>query len=143
MALKCVTGLTAPCALVFHDLSPPCTGVRIQGSVPSDCQRFSVDFCCGEETNHDVAFHFNPRFDQNTVVCNSFQNQKWQSEQTNAENPFRHETCFQLDFSITNEHFEVLVNNEVFERFRHRIPLCHVKVLEVGPKVDIHKIEFF
>ncbi|XP_059574202.1 galectin-7-like [Alligator mississippiensis] len=143
MALKSVTSLTAPCSLALDDCFGPCTGVRIQGSVPNDCQRFAVNFSCGEEPNCNIAFHFNPRFDQNSVVFNSFQNHSWQCEQVMEGNPFKHGASFLLEFYITDQHFEVVVNKKVFGQFKHRIPLCEVKVLEIKPEVQIQKIELF
>ncbi|KYO47935.1 galectin-7 [Alligator mississippiensis] len=143
MALKSVTGLTTPCVLVLDCGFQAGRHVRIQGSVPCGSQWFSVNFCCSDGPSCDIAFHFNPRLDQNCVVFNTFQNRSWQCNQTKEENPFKHGASFQLDIHITEEHFEVLVNNNVFDRYSHRIPLCQVKSLEVQPKVDIHKIEFF
>ncbi|XP_059574997.1 galectin-4-like [Alligator mississippiensis] len=119
----------------------------IQASVPLCLRqvwmRFAVNFSCGEEPNCYIAFHFNPRFDQNSVVFNSFQNHGWQCEQVMDENPFKHGASFLLEFYITDQHFEVVVNKKVFGQFIHRIPLCGVKVLEITPKVDIQKIELF
>ncbi|XP_059574281.1 galectin-7-like isoform X2 [Alligator mississippiensis] len=143
MALKSVTSLTVPCSLAFQDCFRPGMGVRIRGSVPCGSQWFSVDFSCGEEPNCYIAFHFKPHFDQNCVVFNSFQNHGWQSEQVMEGNPFKHGASFLLEFYITDQHFEVVVNKKVFGQFKHRIPLCGVKVLEINPEVQIQKIELF
>ncbi|XP_059574282.1 galectin-7-like [Alligator mississippiensis] len=105
--------------------------------------RFSVNFICGEEPKSNIAFHFKPRFDQNSVVFNSFQNHSWQCEQVMEGNPFKHGASFLLEFYITDQHFEVVLNKKVFGQFKHRIPLCGVKVLEINPEVQIQKIELF
>uniref|UniRef100_A0A8C5S4D4 Galectin n=1 Tax=Laticauda laticaudata TaxID=8630 RepID=A0A8C5S4D4_LATLA len=45
--------------------------------------RFQVDFQCGscEMPKSDVAFHFNTRFDENCIVCNSHEKGSWQQEE--------------------------------------------------------------
>ena len=46
-----------------------------------DASRFALNFCTGRATNEaDVAFHFNPRLDQNKVALNDKKDGNWGME---------------------------------------------------------------
>ncbi|CAB1340418.1 unnamed protein product [Coregonus sp. 'balchen'] len=102
--------------------------VLIQGTVPSDCERFQVDFTCGNSTKPraDIAFHFNPRFKRSPcIVCNTLQRESWGKEE------ILHKKAFTLGST-----FEMIV------LYKHRLDLDKVDTLAISGKVQIQAIGF-
>ncbi|XP_043927302.1 galectin-2-like isoform X2 [Protopterus annectens] len=62
--------------IVNIDIKPG-TSLTFKG-VPGSENRFAINL--GKDSNN-LALHFNPRFDENVVVCNSLHGGSWQSEQ--------------------------------------------------------------
>ncbi|XP_035875489.1 galectin-2 isoform X1 [Phyllostomus discolor] len=56
------------------------TTLTIKGKVASDADRFSINLGQGTDT---LDLHFNPRFDESTIVCNSKDDNNWGEEQRN------------------------------------------------------------
>ncbi|NXO60261.1 LEG2 protein, partial [Aramus guarauna] len=51
--------------------------LKIKGKISDDVNRFSINLGC---SSSDLALHFNPRFDESVIVCNSRCSNAWQSE---------------------------------------------------------------
>ncbi|XP_005989777.1 galectin-8 isoform X3 [Latimeria chalumnae] len=82
--------------------------IIIHGSVPSDADRFQVDFQCGNSVKPraDVAFHFNPRFRRSgCIVCNTLQGEKWGHEEITYEMPFKKGESFEIHFLVLKHMF--------------------------------------
>ncbi|XP_070705091.1 galectin-8-like isoform X1 [Pempheris klunzingeri] len=82
----------------------------IQGSVPSDADRFQVDLACGGSVKPraDVAFHFNPRFQRKMcVVCNSLQKERWGREEILHQMPFAAGAPFELIVLVLKDKFKI------------------------------------
>ena len=90
----------------------------------------------------DIAFHFNPRFDDGSVIRNSRQNQIWGPEERTGGLPFRQGNDFEIMFLADHGSFKVAVNGTHFIEFIHRMPLSLTGVLNIGGEVIIKKIEF-
>jgi hypothetical protein len=73
--------------------------------------RFSVDLACGSTPESDVAFHLNPRFDQNHVVRNSRLGGQWGPEECSASqrNPFQRGAKFYLIILAAADGFMVIM----------------------------------
>lgn len=73
--------------------------------------RFSVNLACGSTPASDVAFHLNPRFDQNYVVRNSRLGGRWGHEECAAtqRNPFKRGAKFYLTILAAEDGFMVTV----------------------------------
>lgn len=71
--------------------------------------RFSVNLACGSTPMSDVAFHLNPRFDQNHVVRNSRLGGRWGHEECTASqrNPFKRGAKFCLIILAVEDGFMV------------------------------------
>ncbi|KAM6906199.1 galectin-8-like isoform 2-T2 [Lycodopsis pacificus] len=114
--------------------------VLIQGSVPSDANRFQVDLTCGSSVKPraDVAFHFNPRFRKSAcVVCNSLQKERWSREEILNQNPFTVGETFELIVLVQEDSFKVAVNGAHLLEFRHKVDLERVDTLCVSGKVQV------
>ncbi|XP_040832560.1 galectin-4 [Ochotona curzoniae] len=117
--------------------------VYIQGMASEHMRRFFVNFVMGQDPGADVAFHFNPRFDGwDKVVFNSQQGGKWGSEERKLSMPFSKGKPFELLFTVTAEHYKVIVNGNPFYEFKHRLPLHMVTHLHVDGDLVLQAINF-
>ncbi|XP_043915087.1 galectin-8 isoform X1 [Protopterus annectens] len=120
--------------------------VVIHGCVPSDADRFQIDFQCGNsiEPRADVAFHFNPRFKWSPyIVCNTLQNSTWGREEFNYIFPFEKGQRFEIFFMVSNDKFKVAVNGKHILQYGHRIALNRIDILGIYGKVQIETVGFF
>ncbi|NXQ30344.1 LEG3 protein, partial [Alaudala cheleensis] len=95
--------------------------ITITGTVnPNPNSRFSLDFKRG----NDVAFHFNPRFNEDNrkvIVCNSmFQNTWGKEERTAPRFPFEAGKPFKLQILCETDHFKVAVNDAHLLQYNFR-----------------------
>ncbi|XP_016330808.1 galectin-8 isoform X1 [Sinocyclocheilus anshuiensis] len=119
--------------------------VLIQGSVPSDSDRFQVDLTCGSsmKPRADVAFHLNPRFKRSPyIVCNTLQKERWGKEDIHYLMPFRHGAAFEIIILVQKDLFKVAVNGSHLLEYRHRLELKKVDTLAISGKVQIQAIGF-
>ncbi|KAK2864250.1 hypothetical protein Q7C36_003404 [Tachysurus vachellii] len=118
--------------------------VVIQGSVPGDADRFQVDFMCGSSTKPraDVAFHFNPRFKKNQIVCNTLQLEYWGKEEIHYLMPFRKGADFEIIILVEKDLYKVAVNGAHVLEYKHRMDLARVDTMSVSGKVQIQAIGF-
>ncbi|KAJ3614951.1 hypothetical protein NHX12_018520 [Muraenolepis orangiensis] len=75
---------------------------KIRLKPKDDADSFSINF--GHDSDN-IALHFNPRFNENVIVCNSMSGGSWGDEHREATLPFsRGEECkFHVNFTM--EHF--------------------------------------
>ncbi|XP_065124864.1 galectin-8 [Paramisgurnus dabryanus] len=119
--------------------------VLIQGSVPSNADRFQIDLTCGSsiKPRADVAFHFNPRFKSSPyIVCNTLQQERWGKEEIHYVMPFRHNTVFEIIILVEKDLFKVAVNGSHLLEYRHRLELKKVDTLAISGKVRIEAVGF-
>ncbi|KAG7460610.1 hypothetical protein MATL_G00200610 [Megalops atlanticus] len=119
--------------------------VLIQGSVPSDADRFQVDLTCGSSTKPraDVAFHFNPRFKRSPcIVCNSLRQERWGREEIHHVMPFRQGAPFETIILVQQDVFKVAVNGAHVLEYKHRLDLDKVDTLLISGKVKVQAIGF-
>jgi len=130
-------GSIKPCALY------PGSRISLQGYINPGAQRFEVNLLHGYSEGSDVAFHFNPRFDQQQIVKNWRINGQWQQEENSPlpqwvlvpGQPFNiHIYCHQ-------DRYQVLVNNQQFLEFRHRIPVGAVTAVQVKGDVSFTGVQ--
>uniref|UniRef100_A0A8C3P9Q6 Galectin n=1 Tax=Chrysemys picta bellii TaxID=8478 RepID=A0A8C3P9Q6_CHRPI len=71
--------------------------------------RFDVNFLCGGDRKNEIAFHFNPRFEEgrDRVIFNSLLNKEWGHVEESSTSPFRKGTSFLLQFVITENGYKV------------------------------------
>ncbi|NXJ79585.1 LEG3 protein, partial [Trogon melanurus] len=85
--------------------------ITVTGSVNPNPTRFSLDFKKG----NDVAFHFNPRFREESkkvIVCNSMFHNNWGKEERTAHRfPFEVGKPFKIQILCEADHFKVAVND--------------------------------
>ncbi|XP_027580191.1 galectin-3 [Pipra filicauda] len=94
--------------------------ITITGTVNPHPNRFSLDFKRG----NDVAFHFNPRFNEDhkkVIVCNSKFHENWGKEERTAPRfPFEAGKPFKLQILCEADHFKVAVNDAHLLQYNFR-----------------------
>ncbi|XP_073442250.1 galectin-3 isoform X2 [Dendrobates tinctorius] len=125
-----------PCALPLPSGCAQGMMLTIQG-VPTG-NRFSIDFVEG----NDVAFHFNPRFNENpyVVVRNSLIQGKWgQEERQCPKFPFQMQQPFKLQILFETDGYKVSVNNENLCKYPHRLKnFAGIKTIRLNGDVTIN-----
>ncbi|XP_031436228.1 galectin-3b [Clupea harengus] len=100
--------------------------ITILGHVKPNAKKFTVNLSKGK----DIAFHFNPRFDEygtKVVVRNSLVGSQWGTEERNCPGfPFVAGQPFELKILCTNNEYKVAVNKSHLLEYRHRIRDLHM-----------------
>uniref|UniRef100_A0A3Q2CJJ3 Galectin n=1 Tax=Cyprinodon variegatus TaxID=28743 RepID=A0A3Q2CJJ3_CYPVA len=95
--------------------------ITITGTVKPNADKFTVNL----STPKDVAFHFNPRFNdygQKVLVRNTCVNNIWGKEEREVQKfPFVPGQPFQMKILCTNKEFRVAVNNSHLLAYQHRV----------------------
>ncbi|XP_077523371.1 galectin-9-like [Amblyomma americanum] len=118
--------------------------VQLSGRPLCDAKSFFVSFQCGGPGS-DSAFHFSPRFHVKAVVCNSFQNGGWGTEERQCHScfPFAPGVHFDLLIRVLDCGFVVSVNGNHCLQFQHRLhPLHRVSHLLVEGDVLLASCKF-
>ncbi|XP_026571217.1 galectin-4-like [Pseudonaja textilis] len=127
------------CSPIFGGL---CEGknILIQGCVIVSAKRFSVNLVCA---NGDIAFHFNPRFDEgNIIVCNTQEKGCWGPEERTSTMLFQRGVSFQVIINIRSCGYQVSINGSQFIDYRHRLPMNLVQTLQIKGDVSLSCINF-
>uniref|UniRef100_A0A674IR14 Galectin n=1 Tax=Terrapene triunguis TaxID=2587831 RepID=A0A674IR14_9SAUR len=127
--------------ILCSQMSPPPPGTGSPGHTISFCFSFGVNLRCG---NGDIAFHFNPRFNEGrpVVVCNTQQNGCWGAEERTYHLPFQQGIYFEVIINVKGHCYQVSVNGQHFLEYRHRLPLHTVQILEIKGDVTVNCINF-
>lgn len=84
---------------------PPASFRELYPLVSSPYFRFSVNLLC---QNGDVAFHFNPRFDEGrVVVCNTMQQGRWGTEERTFNMTFQAGVYFEMIIHVQAQCYQV------------------------------------
>ncbi|NXO23903.1 LEG3 protein, partial [Cisticola juncidis] len=93
--------------------------ITITGTVNPNPDRFQLDFKRG----NDVAFHFNPRFNEDhkkVIVCNSMFQNSWGKEERTPNFPFEAGKPFKVQVLCEADHFKVAVNDAHLLQYNFR-----------------------
>ncbi|XP_023685762.1 grifin [Paramormyrops kingsleyae] len=115
----------------------PGWSVILKGKPPSDASKFEINFKCGDE----IAFHFNPRFAESQIVCNSFMSSRWGQEEHCSTFPFEKEEAFQIEIYSDNESFHVYIDEVKIMQYKHRVEdLKTITKVQVANDVNISSL---
>lgn len=97
--------------------------------------RFHIDLIKGP----DVVFHFNPRFNEQTIVRNSNLRGCWGPEEREGGFPFVQGQRFELKILVEDDMFKVAVDGNHLLEYEHRVGgLEEVTLLRVVGDVILH-----
>ncbi|KAM5241735.1 galectin-3 [Hipposideros larvatus] len=112
--------LTVPYNLALPGGVMPRMLITIMGTVNPNANRLVLDF----KTGNDIAFHFNPRFNEankRVIVCNSKLNNSWGREERQMAFPFESGKPFKIQVLAESDHFKVAVNDAHLLQYNHRM----------------------
>ncbi|XP_038153612.1 galectin-9-like [Cyprinodon tularosa] len=111
--------------------------ITIQGIVPCNATRFHVNLC----HISGIALHYNPRFNEGTVVRNTKQYDKWffwqwGSEERGGPMPFKRGLSFMLTVICKEDNYQTLVDGKKAHTYYYRFDnLESIKELEINGDV--------
>jgi hypothetical protein len=114
--------------------------ITIAGRVENNASRFEINLLSGNHQGADVAFHFNPRFDQREAVRNSCQGGDWGAEEKSGGFPLQPGQHFEIQIVCFPEHYQVNCNGQPWYTYRHRVPYQQVQALQVKGDVQIKNV---
>ncbi|KAG9261633.1 galectin-8-like [Astyanax mexicanus] len=130
-----------PYAQVLHDGLKNQTVITIQGQVKSNADQFQINL----HKDSDIAFHFNPRFNENgkqVIVRNSLMRYAWGPEERELSVfPFTPGKPFEVKILCTDAEFRVEVDKKPLLNFTHRIKeINQIRKLTVERDVFIKQV---
>jgi len=114
--------------------------ITIVGRVNNNASRFEFNLLTGNHNGADVAFHFNPRFDQREAIRNSCQGGGWGTEEKQGGFPLQPGQQFEIQIICFPEHYQVNCNGQAWYTYRHRLPYAQVQALQVKGDVQITNV---
>uniref|UniRef100_A0A8C5PL65 Galectin n=1 Tax=Leptobrachium leishanense TaxID=445787 RepID=A0A8C5PL65_9ANUR len=119
----------------------PSKTIVIRGTVSGNPKRFHINL----KSSGGTAFHFNPRFDEKTIVRNSHLNNSWGKEERQLSG---HGMCFapgqSFVIEIICEHhaFKVKVNGNHVCDFNHRVQnLQQIDTIQIEGDVTLQHVQ--
>lgn len=109
--------------------------IELHGCIPDNADRFSVNLGSGETGNnfsknllqfydtlldHEIALHFNPRFQEEQVIRNAKSKGVWGPEDRRGAFPFSKGQPFVLEIRSINIGFSISVDSKHFTNFASR-----------------------
>jgi hypothetical protein len=117
--------------------------ITINGQAASNATRFEFNLLTGNHNGADVAFHLNPRFNQNEAVRNTCQGGGWGAEEKQGGFPLRPGQHFEIQIICFPDHYQVNANGQPWFTYRHRIPYQQVQALQVKGDVLITSVQAY
>ncbi|KAK6476004.1 grifin-like [Huso huso] len=118
----------------------PGWSIILKGEPPSDASKFEINFLCDRDDR--VAFHFNPRFPESDIVCNSFVSNRWGKEERCTNFPFGPQEPFMIEIYSDNENFHVFIDESKIMQYKHRIDdLKTITKVQVTEDINISSVE--
>lgn len=118
----------------------PSKNIIISGIVLPSAHRFHINLRSGS----DIAFHLNPRFDENAVVRNTQINSSWGSEERGlpGKMPFGRGQSFSVWIVCEGHCLKVAVNAQHLFEYCHRLKnLSAINNLEVAGDIQLTHVQ--
>ncbi|XP_020757748.1 galectin-9 isoform X1 [Odocoileus virginianus] len=118
----------------------PSKSILVSGTILPSAQRFCINLRSGS----DIAFHLNPRFDENAVVRNTQINGSWGPEERSLPRgmPFFRGQSFSVWIMCEGHCFRVAVDGQHLFEYHHRLKnLTAINNLEVGGDIQLTHVQ--
>ncbi|KAL0267046.1 UNVERIFIED_CONTAM: hypothetical protein PYX00_009416 [Menopon gallinae] len=118
--------------------------IEVSGKTSRNCNRFSINFCIGNEPNSDISLHLNPRLDRRIVVRNHRICNRWGVEEIVSAQPFPFKTDknFSVLIFISDDQFLIAINKIHFCAFTFRIPIKNITHLLITGDISLELLNF-
>ncbi|KAM4632360.1 grifin [Discoglossus pictus] len=131
-------------ALKFEASCPeglcPGWGVTVKGETSSSENDFEINFLT--DSGDQIAFHFNPRFSESNIICNSFLGSRWGQEERSDTFPLEAKEPFQVEIYSDQDYFQVFVDDSKILQYRHRLKQFSVITkVQVLNDINISSVE--
>ncbi|XP_061650406.1 galectin-3b isoform X13 [Phyllopteryx taeniolatus] len=115
--------------------------INIKGNIKPNANKVTVDLCSA----HDLAFHFNPRFNENgkkVIVRNSKIGGRWGNEERSLPRfPFVAGQPFELRIECASNMFKVFVQGSHLLDFHHRLTnVSQIQKLAISNDVTLSDV---
>ncbi|XP_074727314.1 galectin-2 isoform X1 [Strix uralensis] len=103
--------------------------LKVKGKISDDADSFSINLGC---SSSDLALHFNPRFNESVIVCNSRCSKAWQAEHRDNHLCFSKGSTIKVIIEMLADKFQVKLpdGHEVEFPNRH----CYDKISYMSVK---------
>ncbi|GAB1600384.1 galectin-4-like [Argonauta hians] len=134
------TDIPTPSVHRIHGGVKPGKQFILNGYTQEGCDNFRINFTADYDENV-IAFHFNPRIYEETVVCNSYLDGEWGDEvRQNEYFPFYERQRFNLCIVADEEDFKVYVNGNHYLNFEHRMSLTDINFMSLSDGVELYEL---
>ncbi|XP_051817841.1 galectin-1-like [Antechinus flavipes] len=113
--------------------------VKVQGDILPNPQKFQIDL--GKD-KFNLSLHFNPRFYQNAIVCNSFIDGQWGEEQQEDTFPFKGGTTTEISIIFDGSKFLIKLPGGYQFTFPNRQNLEDLDYLSVNGDFNVKRVDF-
>lgn len=118
--------------------------VVVQAIPKKGSEGFAINFRTGGDEGSDIAFHFNPRLQENCTIRNSCSGGEWGGEERDQpEFPFEKKDTCEIAIQAQPDKFVTYVNGQRYIDFNHRLPLESICCLELTGRADFFEPKFF
>ncbi|XP_043823963.1 galectin-2 isoform X2 [Dromiciops gliroides] len=111
---------------IYHMELKKGMALKLKGKINDDTSRFTIDL--GQDPGN-IALHFNPRFDENVIVCNSQNGGHWEQEHRDDHMCFRPGTEIKLTVTFEEDEFQVKLPDGHQVQFPNRGKCSHLPYL--------------
>ncbi|XP_011297277.1 tectonin beta-propeller repeat-containing protein [Fopius arisanus] len=141
-----VQGMALPFETILHNGFGPGSSLLISVCCHDDADRLAFNFVShmglGKKAteSHDIAFHFNPRLNENIIVRNTYENGQWGDEERSGGSPLKPGSDFSLKIVCDDCRFRIFINDEEFTSYCHRIPPGSITHFRMKGLMTLHRI---
>ncbi|CAG4980983.1 unnamed protein product [Parnassius apollo] len=134
---------------LHNNFTPGCM-LRMSGSLFDEIKRFHINFQGPEvkKQRHkietevcEIPFHFNVRFDENAVICNSKISGHWGAEERHKL-PLARGQEFTITFVCELKGFTVIINDEKYCSYKHRLSPETITSVSVQGPLKLYNMEY-
>uniref|UniRef100_A0A673FU70 Galectin n=1 Tax=Sinocyclocheilus rhinocerous TaxID=307959 RepID=A0A673FU70_9TELE len=130
--------LTVPYKSIIYEGVQPAKCIIIQGVITPQAKR--VEFSLRHKTG--IAFYYSLCFDEDVVVCNSYEDGTWGNEEQSGLKLFERGQPFQVTICCSPDNYKMFVNGENVCTYSHRYTkLEEIDVLEVSGDVQLSFVQ--